>query len=344
MTETDTPTNTQGTGIEQAAAAFERMLAPEEARDPDDEVSQQDAEAGEAEALEAEASDEAPEDDEADEAESEDGEDDDADADAEEGEQIELPLDALVTVKIGGKEEQVQLKEAIAGYQRQADYSRKTAELAEQRRAMAAEFMQVQQERHTYAQLLTALEQRLVESAPKDIDWENLRLTDPLEYALKREEWREQQEQMLAIQQEQQRLLMVRAQQEQEALRGQIGEEVQLLAQRLPAAKDPKQWTQTQQRLREYGKTLGYSDEELSMAYDHRAVVALYKAMEYDRLMSKKGKVMGRVPAPAQPKAVISAGSANRPPRQVTEVTRAKQRLAQTGSVRDAAAVFEKLL
>jgi predicted metal-dependent hydrolase len=54
-------------------------------------------------------------------------------------EQIELlPVDEFgdkyVTVTVDGEEVRVPLKEALSGYQRQADYTRKTQELSEQRR------------------------------------------------------------------------------------------------------------------------------------------------------------------------------------------------------------------
>ena len=54
-------------------------------------------------------------------------------------EQIELLAvdeygDKYVSVSVGGEELQVPLKEALSGYQRQADYTRKTQELSEQRK------------------------------------------------------------------------------------------------------------------------------------------------------------------------------------------------------------------
>jgi type II secretory pathway component PulF len=49
-----------------------------------------------------------------------------------------LPVDEFgekyVSVQVNGEEVQVPLKEALSGYQRQADYTRKTQELSEQRR------------------------------------------------------------------------------------------------------------------------------------------------------------------------------------------------------------------
>lgn len=50
-----------------------------------------------------------------------------------EGEQATTGEDQLFTVKVNGESIQVPLKEALAGYQRQEDYTRKTQELAQQR-------------------------------------------------------------------------------------------------------------------------------------------------------------------------------------------------------------------
>lgn len=44
--------------------------------------------------------------------------------------------DEVVKLPVGGEDVEVPLKEALSGYQRQADYTRKTQELAEQRREM----------------------------------------------------------------------------------------------------------------------------------------------------------------------------------------------------------------
>jgi hypothetical protein len=344
MADTDT-SPLGGTGIDNAAAAFERMLAPEPARDPDDEApEQQNAEADEAEALEANASEETPDD--ADNDAAEDGAEDEADADADEPEQLELPLDALIPVKVDGKETQVPLSEAIAGYQRQADYSRKTMELAEHRRAFLAEVDAVRTERAQYAALLSVLEQQAVEAlAPyAEPDWEKLKAEDPLEFAIQREEWRGQQERLQAMQAEQYRLAQMRSMEEQQSIASVVETERARLAETLPQARDPKAWDAARKQLREYGVKAGYSEEELSQAYDHRAIVTLWKAMQWDQ-MAQKQKQASRPTAAVQgrPKPV-SPGSANAPPRRVTEVTRAKQRLAQTGRVSDAASVFEKLL
>lgn len=47
--------------------------------------------------------------------------------------------DTLYTVRVNGQEMQVSLQEALSGYQRQADYTQKTQELAEQRESLTFE-------------------------------------------------------------------------------------------------------------------------------------------------------------------------------------------------------------
>lgn len=84
-----------------------------------------------------------------------DGEDDEDPApetqDSEEGQTTEpepenkAPEPQMYTVKVDGQELQVPLAELLNGYQRQADYSRKTQALADERRQLQAQMAQYQQ-------------------------------------------------------------------------------------------------------------------------------------------------------------------------------------------------------
>jgi hypothetical protein len=266
--------------------------------------------------------------------------DPDGEATANEGETEDTePQVQLVTVKIDGKTEQIPLEEALKGYQRNADYSRKTQALAEDRKGFESERMQVAQERAQYAQLLTALQQQLETGQPQEPDWQRLYETDPVEWVRQREVWRDRQERMTAAQYEQQRLQVVQQQEQQVALSKMVQEGRQKLTELVPDWKDSKRWETDRQGLLEYGQTVGFSPEELNQAYDPRAVVALYKAMKYDALMARKPQA-----APPKGPKVASAGTASTAPKSSSDVTKAKQRLAQTGHVKDAAALFENFL
>ena len=65
----------------------------------------------------------------------------------------------------------------------------------------------------------------------------------------------------------------------------------------------------------------------------------MYKAMRYDEMVAK-------VPRPVVTKGpkTAPAGSANSAPRTSSDISKAKQRLAQTGRVSDAASIFERML
>lgn len=244
--------------------------------------------------------------------------------------------DGMITVKIDGKVMQVSVKEAAAGYQRQADYSRKMNALRQEAQAFQAEKQQVVAERTQYAQLLGALRQQIEAITPQEPDWARLHREDPINYPLIRDQWRETKEKLAAIQAEQLRLAG-QAQVEQAQQIQQVVEHGQrFVREKFPEWKDDRAWNDARQKLRVYGQQQGYSDSELSQAYDPRAIMILEKARRYDALMANKPKPQQPAGGPRPLRAGTSASS----PKATTEITRMKQRLSKTGRVEDAAALF----
>lgn len=243
------------------------------------------------------------------------------------------------TVKINGKEEQVTLKEALAGYQRTADYTRSKMALAEQRKAFEGDREAIQTERQQYAQLLPVLIQQIEAGLEQEPDWDDLLANKPEEYIRQEVLWREKQARLSAARQEQARLKEQKAKENHEALMTAVARSGAELAKAMPQWKDAKRWEADRAKLMEYGQKLGFSEEEMKQTYDHRAVLALWKASRYDELMAKRPQPDKRDSAkPSTP----GSSAVNRT-RKPTEVSRAKQRLAKTGSVRDAASLFEQL-
>lgn len=329
---TDTPDD--GIGISEAADAFSSLLSGNAGKQDAEGDAIEETSADDAEALEATSEDETP-------SEEEGAEDEEADADDEEAEDASDPMEKLVTVKIDGTEQQIPLKEAIAGYQRQADYSRKTAHVAELRKQVETEAQQVMAERAQYAQLLSALQQQLAEQVQQEPDWQKLYETDPLEYVRQKDLFREQRERLGAAAAEQQRVAELMQAHQMQQLQEVVKQGREKLSAEIPAWKDQQKFEQDRVRLRQYAQDkLGYSEDEISQVYDPRAVIALHKAMRYDELMAKK-------PAPnvqTGPKPLRPGAANAMPQRRSSELTKAKQRLAQTGRVRDAAAVFKSLI
>jgi len=256
----------------------------------------------------------------------------------EETEEEEQPTE-VYTVKVDGKEVEVTLDELQKGYSRTQDYTRKTQQIAETRKAVEAEASAIRAEREQYAQLLGALKQQL-ESTEAPVDMDRLYNEDPIEWVRQSEVMRQKQDKLAAIQSEQQRLSQLTAQQRAQEMQAHLATQQEALIQAVPEWKDSKKAQAEKALLVEFGKKIGFSDDELKNVYDHRAVIALRKAALYDQMMSKRGQikpVVNNGPRPAKPSAAGRVST-------TTESTRAKQRLAKSGRVNDAASAIELLL
>jgi len=258
----------------------------------------------------------------------------------EEGDQLEEEQPQTFTVKVDGKEETVTLEELQKGYSRTQDYTRKTQQIAEVRKQVEQETQAVRAERAQYAQLLGALSEQVQQALIPQVDMDRLKHEDPIEWVKLKEVIRDNQEKAIAIQAEQQRLQYVAQQEHIQNLQANLAEEQKALVSAIPEWKDPTKAAAEKKMLLEFGQKMGFKPQELSQIYDHRVVHALRKAALYDQMMSKRTNikpVVNNGPRTAKP------GAAGRIS-QTTEAVRAKQRLAQTGRVEDAASAIEHLL
>ena len=271
----------------------------------------------------------------------------DASEEESEGEQSELEEDTqeedkpqVFTVKVDGKEVEVTLDELQKGYSRTQDYTRKTQQVAEARKAAEAELQAVRAEREQYAQLLGALSEQVKAAAEPQIDWDRLYREDPIEYVRQREVMRENKEKAAAIQAEQQRLAEIAQQEQMQQFQAVKAKEAQALIEAIPSWKDPAKAKAEKAMLVEFGQKMGFTPQELGNIFDHRVVLALRKAALYDQMQAKRQgikPVTNNGPKPAKP------GAAGRVS-QMSDSVRAKQRLAKTGRVEDAASAIELLL
>jgi hypothetical protein len=104
---------------------------------------------------------------------------------------------------------------------------------------------------------------------------------------------------------------------------------------------DPKRRAKDLQSMRRTGLSAGFGEEELSQVYDSRMLQILLKASKFDRMMAAKPKPIVRQPQgkPIPP----GAGSARTRTAQ-RGATSAMKRLNRSGSIEDAAVVFDQFL
>jgi len=247
------------------------------------------------------------------------------------------------TVKAAGEEKEVTLDELMQGYQLGADYTKKTQEVAEQRKAVEAEqkaIEEAKQVRDTYAQRLQAIEQFLTSGQDSPEDLAEMKENDPIGYAVKVAELTEKKEQLAQVRAEQQRLAQQQQAEHQQNMAKLVQQEAQKLSQVLPEFSDPTKGEQIRNEIRNYGKSVGFTDNELSNVYDSRHVLMLHKAMMYDKLQKSKPAVNKKVAqAPKMVKSGTKVKEGNRDIRK-----QQLNKLKQTGKVRDAAALFENFI
>ena len=246
-------------------------------------------------------------------------------------------------VKAAGEEKEVTLDELIKGYQLGADYTKKTTEVAEQRKAVEAErnaINEARKARDDYSNRLQAVEEFLTSQTPQE-DLASLKENDPIGYAVKVAEIAEKKEQLAAIRAEQQRIANEQQAEYAQAMSERVAQEAAKLAQALPEFSDPNKGENLRKEIRAYGKSAGFTDEELASVYDSRHVLTLHKAMLYDKLQKSKPAITKKVnEAPRMVKSGTSDGYKQ------SDVTLQKQKnqLRSSGKVRDAAALFEQFL
>jgi hypothetical protein len=326
-TDTNNPAGT-GETIFDAQNAFASLLAVEDG-EPEAGGAQPEEETDEVEASGSEEETEA----------TQDAEEDSESEESDEAEEDEKPPSTF-RVKVDGEEVEVTLDELQKGYSRTQDYTRKTQALAEQRKAAEAETEAVRQERAYYAQMLQVLQQQFQQTEAQP-DWDALYQENPTEWVRQRELWRDKQERVRAVEAESQRMQGVRQQEEAQARQAKLAEETQRLVEAIPEWKDNKRAVEERNKLVETAKKVGFSDEELGQILDHRALVVLRKAALYDDLMSKKSQIK---PNPASGPKLAKPGSATTKPSKKSEAQLAQERLAKTGSMRDAAAAFDQFI
>ena len=315
-------TNPQGSvkTVSDAANAFLGMMEPEEAQAQPEapETENEEVVEDEYEAADSEESD-----------------------DYAEEEQEEEPTPTY-KVKVGKDEIDVPLDELLKGYSRTADYTRKTQEIAETRKAVEAERAKIEEAarlRDTYAQRLEVIEQMLNQDSGEDLA--TLKETDPIGYAVKVAEQAEREKQLNAVRAERQRLAQQQQAEQSERLKAHLAAEAQKLAEAIPDMSDPVKGQAIRTDIRNYAQKLGFSEQELAQVYDSRAVTALYKAMQYDKLVSSKGEAGKKV---SQAPKMLKPGTSTPEARVSQEVKQMRGRLKQSGKAKDAAAIFERFL
>ena len=247
------------------------------------------------------------------------------------------------TVEVDGEE--ITVEELKAANLRQRDYTRKTQELAEQRKALEAKESDIERERAQYAQMLPALQQRL-EQKEQEPDWDTLYDTDPTMAAKAERQWRKQQEekqsQLQAVQAEQQRVQALQQEKMQQMQEQYVTQQREMLPDIIPEWRDSKVAAQEATQIRDFLLGEGFTEEDIT-GLKHATLVKLArKAMLYDRGETRVTAAKAK-PKKARAKTLKSGTKASQP-KPKSEAQKAIQNAKQSGRIQDAASAIRALL
>lgn len=243
------------------------------------------------------------------------------------------------TVKVDGKDVTLtadELADHVKNGMRQQDYTRKTTEVAEQRKAVEAQQAEARAQRDQYAAKLGTFTQQ----ANYEVNALRAQLTpellnsDPMAYLQIERTANERQAQLQQAQREMQQITEQRTQEKAEADRQHAANQREQLLAKVPEWKDEAKAKAEVAKLQEYLTSQGYEAGEADFT-DHRSVILARKAMQYDALMARAKQTQTQV-AKAPPKVARTGAPVPANDGRSTAV----RRFEQTGSRDDAAAAF----
>lgn len=233
-------------------------------------------------------------------------------------------------LKVG--DEELDEEEVVSGYLRQRDYTRKTEEVAAQRREVEAVRQQIAAEREHRANsldvLIGELHQELLGIDPVQLN--NLLETDPKAYLRAKEHLQAKQSRIqTAIQQR--FALHEQAKQEQaRELAEYAREQEKLLPDKIPQWRDAKRRESDSREIAQTLRAAGYTDAEINELYDARAVVIARKAALYDKLQATRGQ---KAPQKPQAAPIRPGAPANNTPKAITQKRAAERYRSNPNSI-----------
>ena len=225
------------------------------------------------------------------------------------------------SVKVDGEDMEVTLDEALAGYQRDSDYRKKTMNVAEQRKEVEAKAAAIDAK-------LGELDS-FIKREEDAINWEELMRSDPGEYLAQKERLDKAKQAAEAVRVERQAELVTH----QQTL---IADESNKLA----AAMGGEAWS-NEQRTKDIGmatdylKSMGFQDNEINGIVDHRAwrmILDAAKASKFSKTKSRVKEKIRKAPKSVKPGQKVPQGQ-RKQMKAKEAIQNAKGRQAQTAAL-----------
>jgi len=216
---------------------------------------------------------------------------DDADeADDENFESIQLTDDTLIAVTVDGQDREVTLADLKRAYSGEGAIEKRLQLATETKKQAENLKVQVEQELNTGRQNLvkafSAFESLMFQPQVSQPD-PALRQTNPTQYLIQMEAWREEQAGLQQKRSKVQQAVELFHRQEAEKINQMKVQVAQNLVEAMPALRDPVKGPELQKMMYEGARAYGFTDADVSEILDHRMYMALADLAAYARLKAK---------------------------------------------------------
>lgn len=199
--------------------------------------------------------------------------------------------DEPLYIELNGKEISVKdVQDGLDNGLRQADYTKKTQELADSRKTLEADQGTTKQLAETLSNHIEALEHTFKKEA-EEIDWEHLREYDTAEYLRLKEEQANKVESLDAAKAEVKKL-------NDDKYAAHINSEQQKLVDAFPLWADPatgaEEMEKDKQLINAYVSDNGFQAEEFETLSSSKMMIAVHKAAQFDAL-KKEGEAAEKI-------------------------------------------------
>ena len=238
------------------------------------------------------------------------------------------------SVKVAGQEFNVTLDELRNGYSRDADYRRKTEDLAYDKKQFQTES---EKQRQDYSTKLSELNQMMsvaqqqLNAEINSADLEKLYEEDPTEAARIEHRLKKKQEKLNQA--------MQKTQSEQKKqFDGFLQDQQRKLVQKMPEFSNPDKASQLKSSMKNTLNSYGFNDQEIAQVYDHRIVMLVNDAMKFRSMQKAKPNMAKKISKPGK---VFSSGVKQSKADINLKARKDKlSRLRKSGSTKDAASIF----
>jgi len=239
--------------------------------------------------------------------------------------------DLMVKTKIDGKEGQAKFSDLLKSYQLEGHLNKQSTEVAETQKALQSKLAEADGQLAQKVQQLEDLSQLAYNELLSDfnkVNWDELRADDPAEWSAKQTDFQNRQSQIANLYQKAQDQRGELAATD-EVSPEKIAEEKAALLQAFPEwsddAKHQKGWVE----IGEYAMTKGYTSEEYQSTADHRLIVMMDKARQFDALNKESSKVTKLVRK--APKIAKPGSTAAKIPSKQAEAEKLRKQLKRDG-------------